>query len=123
MSLLRVEQEPEIRLGTYEKALELLEDHYNEGKYYPYAPRGEELGLCILLPCILWDLNNYLDPDPNEEYWNYSDTTRAFPELAKYLITIENTESDWEMGECRIKCLKQMIQEVKLEMEAKHVSR
>lgn len=120
MSLLRIEQEPETRLSVYERALELLSEQYRTGKPLPYAGKNDRLGLCILFPCILWDLNHYLDLGPDEENWNYHDTPMAFPELAKYLPLIEKMEPGTEKNNCRLEYLKKMIEDVKLELEAKY---
>lgn len=122
MSLLRIEQDLETRLATYERALELLEDFYSTGKYLPYSPKGESLGLCLLLPCILWDLHSYLSDDPDDKSWDYEDTQIAFPELSNYLDAISDAQGNTEKNNCRLECLKKMIEEVKLEMEGKYVS-
>jgi hypothetical protein len=121
MSLLSVEQEPETRLRVYERALELWEDYYKNGQYFPYGPEGENLGLCLLLPCILWDLPHYLSKAPSGEHWDYHKTEIAFPELAKYLELILYETGNKKI-ETRLECLNRMIEDVKLEIEGKYVS-
>ncbi len=80
----------EKKLLIYNKALNCLET-----KKYPanllYGP------LCILLPCLLWNLNSFLDRAPNGKIWNYLDTVVAFPEIAqgvKELIKLKCEERE-----------------------------
>lgn len=69
---------PRIRLGVYKEALGNIES--NTFKY-----EMESFGLCLLLPCILWDLKSYLKNAPNGEDWTTEGTQILFPELADFL--------------------------------------
>jgi len=62
------------RLATYRKVLK----HLEEG-----VPKFgmENFGLCLILPCIYYNLEHFNDPI-NGKSWDYHETIEAFPELA-----------------------------------------
>ncbi len=65
----------ELRLEIYKEALRLIEtDNEILGTHWDY-------GLCLLLPCILWDLDSFTSRGPKGKGWNYRDTTTMFPEI------------------------------------------
>jgi hypothetical protein len=96
----------DIRISVYKKAIKLIE------KQIIFAS-VEGYGLCLLLPCILWDLKHYCDLAPNGKDWEYRDTIIAFPELTEEMIvelldveaTIRNIK--------RVELLKQFIIDLK----------
>lgn len=92
----------EVRLSVYKEALALYEEN-KQGKYS--RTKDDSFGLCILLPCVLWHLKHYLDDDPNDMSWNFTNTTTAFSELAPYIL---NQDSVWDNKD-RIEILKEII--------------
>lgn len=76
-----------IRMEVYKEALKFIK--CKEEKYGLY---GKHSGLCLILPCILWDLDTYLSDDPNDNQWEYFDTSTAFPEISEILNTLSNSE-------------------------------
>ena len=92
-----------IRLSVYRKAAEIIRE-----KIWLY--QLSEPYLCLLLPCILWELNSFLDKDPNDNIWHDPDTTLMFPELTKDVIrSIESTNTVNEANNLRLEFLKQFI--------------
>lgn len=70
-------------------------------------------GLCLLFPCLLWDLDEYLSYAPNGRYWSYSQTSSSFPELTDEVITeISKTKTDNLANKLRIEFLKEFIVEL-----------
>jgi len=64
---------PEIRLLVYKKAICQI-------KRKTYTKYGlESAYLCLLLPCILWNLKTYENCGPN--LYNWENTNNAFPEF------------------------------------------
>ena len=92
----------EIRLEVYKEALNFIENDKKEYGLDKYD------GLCLLLPCIMWDLNHFLNNDPNGNYWYYGDTQYSFPEFGKLIHLIKDCNYD-EKIETRIKVLKSCI--------------
>jgi len=41
--------------------------------------------ICLLLPCILWGLNSFLEDGPNECGWDCESSKNMFPEIVPYL--------------------------------------
>lgn len=68
----------EIRLEVYKKAKELIENWEEEINFGLQTPQ-----LCLLLPCILYNLENYLDDSGNGETWSTCDTVLAFTEFTE----------------------------------------
>lgn len=69
----------EIRLEVYKEALDNIT---NLSTSYTYD-LGDNRSLCLLIPCILWGLDTYLNNAPNKEDWSFNDTSIAFPECSK----------------------------------------
>lgn len=64
---------PEIRILVYKKAICQI-------KRNTYTKYGlQSACLCLLLPCILWNLKSYKDYGPNQ--YNWENTNNAFPEF------------------------------------------
>ena len=70
---------PHIRLRVYRKASKLLSQDY------PISGMTEDRGLCMVLPCVLWDLENYLHKAPNGSDWEYYKMYLMFPELKDFM--------------------------------------
>lgn len=105
----------EIRLQIYKNALLFLKsDKKYRNSEYDYNLEYDQAGLCILLPCILWNLKDYLsNPKHSNEDWAYQHTSIAFPELTKDVIdNIEKCDSEKAVKK-RIKYLKQWIKILK----------
>ncbi len=96
-----------IRLEVYKEALEIIEKNL-----WKSGTNGH--GLCVLLPCCLWNLISFLDKAPDGKDWKYQATTISFPELdSKILNKLNKTNTEKEINKLRIKFLKKFI--VKLE--------
>lgn len=69
----------DIRIEVYKDAIKYLENalKVDEDKYY--------VGLCILLPCLLWDLDSSFSVAPDSLDWETEDTVIAFPEIKAWL--------------------------------------
>lgn len=67
------------RIEVYKKAIEIIEK--NEIVY-----ELQVRGLCLLLPCILWNLKSYLDDSPRGCVWNHYDSQKMFPEITEKVI-------------------------------------
>ena len=71
----------ELRLQTYKEAIEIIEkgEHKFEMKQFQ---------LCVLLPCIFWDLKTFNEDYKVKTYWFSEDTSIMFPELDNLLKKI-----------------------------------
>lgn len=67
-----------IRLSIYKKVLKVLE---KTGCY------NGSVGLCIILPVVLWGLPNSLIECPDGSSWSWRDTGKAFPELTSKVLS------------------------------------
>jgi hypothetical protein len=95
-----------IKLQVYKEALELYKNDENTIKQLGY-------GLCLVLPCVLWELNHFLNSAPNGEGWKFKDTCIAFPEIDKYIEEISDIsiyDNTIEKMQKRIEVLKEIIQ-------------
>lgn len=92
---------PEKRLEIYEKALDLY-----KSKSHTITDLG--VGLCLVLPSLLFKLSSFLDDQPNGEIWLYKDTISTFIELKEYVYPNESYRN-----EDRIKILEQCIIDIK----------
>lgn len=103
----------EIKIQIYENALLFFQSDKKDWDYdYHYKLEQHEAGLCILLPCILWNLPDYLS-NPKTCNWAYQHTSIAFPELTKDVIDdIEKSDSEKAVKK-RIKYLKEWIKKLK----------
>lgn len=80
----------DIRLQVYKKAVKLILTK-DEILSYRWA-----YGLCLLLPCILWNLPDYECSSPNDLSWDWRDTKNMFPELTDdYLYAVKGTELNY----------------------------
>ena len=66
------------RIEVYKSSLDILND---DRMKYHYS------GLCIMLPCILWNLNSHLD-SVNGEEWDWMETKNMFPEIEPFIESI-----------------------------------
>jgi hypothetical protein len=95
----------EVRLEVYKKTKQVIlknEDVFGLKRNYH---------LCLLLPCILWNLNYYLDYPTCDEYWSFSRTPIAFPELTKQ--DIELIQESEDINKVRLKLLNSYIKKLK----------
>lgn len=67
-----------IRLRIYKKVLKDLE---KTGRC------KNSVGLCLILPTVLWDLDDLLDKCPDGSFWSWRDTGKAFPELTQKVLS------------------------------------
>lgn len=93
------------RLALYKRALECYLT-----KNFPSQLEGA--GICMLLPCLYWDLNHFCDKSPDGVDWDYRDTKKWFPEIKEWLA-VYNSYSTKEQGSIqRIDYLKWLIEEM-----------
>jgi len=102
--ILNLQQEvpKEIRLEVYIKAKEYLLN--------PIDTKG--YGLCMILPVLLWDLDNFLLEAPDGEDWSYRDTHIAFPELTKKVLNTLSLLNSKESKAKRIEYINQFIKDL-----------
>lgn len=104
-----------IRLQVYKESLKILQDVNNSIKYKieqkKYYGMFGSIGLCVLLPCVLWDLESLLDNGYNFKVWDYRDTIIGFPELKSKIDLIYHTKSidPYKKNKIRIEILKGII--------------
>lgn len=98
----------DLRICVYKKAIEVIETEVFE-KYGLFSG-----GLCLLLPCLLWDLDNPMKSGPNFYRWDCSYTAVGFPELTNevkeeiYISEIPNQK--------RLEYLKKFIKDLENEL-------
>lgn len=77
-----------VRLDVYTRAIDYYKNILLKGEITnEYKKLG--IGLCIVLPCCLWGLKNYMDKGPNNYNWQYSKAADSFIEadtLIKFVI-------------------------------------
>ena len=101
------------RLAVYKQAVEHIKT--KSCKHLCGTNQPHLSGLCLLLPCILWDLNHYADRSPSGVYWSYYDTSKMFPELTEEdIISITSITYCGEdtSDKQRIKLLKKYIRKL-----------
>ena len=112
---LRVEVPKELRLEIYKKAVEYY-NNCNPQKDWGVA-KTKGRGLCVVLPCILWDLVSYCENPPHlTESWDWGDSVVAFPELQKVIYYFKSYKKRTKNPvpiRFRVNALKRMIKEVK----------
>jgi hypothetical protein len=96
-----------IRREVYTEAIKIIESGN------PIAGLTS-FGLCLILPCILWDLPTFLSETPHGTGWDSYDTRNMFPELTnKRIYYIETSSScQEERNKQRIKVLTEMLAEL-----------
>lgn len=67
-----------IRLRIYKKVLKDLEKT---------GICKNSVGLCLILPIVLWDLPDSLTECPDGSFWDWRDTRKAFPELTQKVLS------------------------------------
>lgn len=101
----------EIRLEVYKEAKVHIENAIKNPEYDVYGLEGF-MGLCTLLPCILYDLETFEDDQPNGLYWEYELTPVSFPELAGFIEKIDKIEGQRERNKMRLKFLNSSIKKL-----------
>ena len=91
----------EVKLEVYKKALEIIKEDK------PLYGLNDSLYLCLLLPCILWDLKSFSYFQPNGKNWLYDYTKKSFQEINYREIQKLKTSSN--IKERRIKELENAI--------------
>jgi len=98
-----------IRRATYKKAIEAIESEKRIAGLCSF-------GLCLILPCLLWDLDHFLSQTPQNRAWDAYDTPSMFPELTeKRIHSISRIYSDnpqIDRNKQRIKVLTEMLAEL-----------
>jgi hypothetical protein len=109
----------DIRIEIYTQAITHIET--KSRKYIDSDRDGNVFSLCLLLPCILWDLPTYLSYAPEVRLWDYRDITTMFPEMKNAVKTINDAKkfgkctfskgeyTEKELNEVRVRELKEAI--------------
>jgi len=102
----------ELRLKIYKKLLEM----FLKAKDYHNVIAGCS-GLCLSLPCLLFNLSCVYNNDPNGNNWDYNLTGESFIELTnkelKIIMSSGNNKIEIK-HETRIKFLKRAIKKVEI---------
>ena len=111
---LRVEVPKELRLEIYKKAVEYYNNYNPQNDWSVSKSKGR--GLCLVLPCILWDLVDYYGNPPHlTEPWKHHDTQFAFPEINPWVQCVNSIGTGYITISMRIEFLQEVIN--KLENE------
>ena len=108
----------DIRLNVYKEALEYYCNIQDGGSCNYNADNESGLGLCLILPVLLWNLNSYLDNleiNDKTHYWCYRDTKIAFPEIVYWVIDIKDTDDYSDKLILRIKAMEDCIKKLSSE--------
>lgn len=100
----------DIRLQTYIDALEYCEQRKWDVKDMAEGDYSD--GLCLVLPCIMWDLYNYLSIAPDGEVWSWMYTQDAFPELGRDIGKIFHQFGKKNKDTVRMELLRNWIKEL-----------
>lgn len=101
---LKNEVPKEIRLEVYKRAKNLIEN-WGEDTFNLDNP-----GLCLLLPCILYNCETYLSNGNCESGWLYADTVIGFPELT--LDDIEDIRQSFDRNKKRLELVTNWIKQL-----------
>jgi len=94
----------EIRIQVYKEAIKRI-------KTNTHNQLG--IGICLVIPCILWGLEFFLDPAPNGDYWTFKITQEMFPEITDEVIDrIKEVDSEKNQNRMRIKVLEEIVKEL-----------
>lgn len=96
-----------IRVQVYLETLDML-----ESKNYDSIKENSKkvpLGLCFILPCVLWGLDSIYDKQPDGEAWFNVQTLVAFPEL---INEINTPNGMLQNNKARIRALRRMLKAV-----------
>lgn len=104
---LKSEVPKEIRIQVYKDAIKILKK--GEG----ICGIGNDLGLCLILPCILWDFEDFEDLTPANQNWYWWDTKIAFPEITKEIIQTIYDCPKHKRNILRIEYIKHFLKELK----------
>lgn len=76
----------EIRREVYIEAHRRLKDSLRNGNDYDIKELCGTISgqLCLILPCILWDLSHYMNNGPHGA-WHWHDVKIAFPEIKNFV--------------------------------------
>jgi hypothetical protein len=96
-----------LRRKIYTETIELIKTGKPVGKLSTFA-------LCLTLPCVLWELDSFLNDTPQGKGWDQWDTSNMFPELTEErlqsITRIFNNQE--ERDNRRIRVLTEMLAEV-----------
>lgn len=100
----------EVRFPVYKKALEIYKSIIKDNSV-EFAGMGVSggIGLCMILPCILWNLNDYLDNAPDGNHWSFLRTSTAFPEIKEYIPILEAEMDSLRRVYLRIEILEKIL--------------
>lgn len=101
-----------IRLEVYKEALQHVKNEIPKSRIAGF-------GLCLLLPCVLWDLYYYCDEAPCGETWAYYDTEKTFPEMKGIIQAVGKTKTDEDLKRTRIQFLTAAIEKLEKQTSLK----
>ncbi len=95
-----------IRLDVYRESLYLIENNIKHKALFSHA-------LCLLLPCVLWDLDSTNDLCDQESGFTFIDTPKAFTEFTRDILKdLNSTNIVTDTNKKRIFYLKKFIKEL-----------
>lgn len=109
---IREELPKEIRLEVYQEAISILQNFLKTGNSDKYSANG---ALCLLLPCLLWDLVTMWDEDPQGNHWDPYHVPQGFPEIKPFVDMINQDDSAFyskpveEIYQLRIEFLEDVV--------------
>jgi len=83
----------ELRLQIYNTAKDLILSRERAFNLSQHDDKNS-YPLCLILPCLLWGLEDFCDKGPAGRTWDFKETQIAFPELTdKCIDAIEGAEN------------------------------
>lgn len=101
-----------IRKKVYKECIDKIKNYNDNDNEIQYDTTS--MGLCMLLYCVLWQLNSYMDSAPNGEMWNFYYANISFPEFTnEYKEEIEDEYGDmYNRNNKRIEILERILSQM-----------
>lgn len=96
-----------LRIQIYKEAILHIESESYRFRRDSERPLVE---LCLLLPCLLWNLSHYCSLAPNDRNWSFSKMYKMFPELTEIINKLNENGCN---NENRVTYLKEALQQLK----------
>lgn len=87
-----------VRLDVYTRAIDYYKNILLKGEI-TNENKKSGIGLCLVLPCFLWGLNDYMDKGPGNCDWQYWKTADSFIEADILIRFVIYNTSNSEMLE------------------------
>ena len=102
----------EIRLDVYKKAIDIIENDIDDKKVN-FGIKCK--GLCLILPCILWNLKSLNELTPKGKDWSYDGAKIAFIEIRKHINKLSKIPTERESNIYRLEILKNIVKQLENE--------